>query len=227
MMELTRVLRAYLRWWWLILIPAGLVSLVAVPDLLQNEQAGAGGYQASFRYTAAQRASNIPEREGDYQDVWLASEFVVNAFTDWVSSSSFRAEIADRLPERVATAPGSLTIAADNNRSIGVVYLSHPDADSLGQIAQAALDVLQTENAVYFPHLGDEPAEVNILDAPQVVPAPPPLTNRFAPILQMGVALLFGVGLATLAIYLDPTLRYPDELEQDGLQVMAVVPRHD
>ncbi len=226
-MELMRVMRAYLRWWWLILIPVGMVSLIAVPNLLQNEQRGAGGYQASFRYTAAQQTSNFPDREGDYQDVWLASEFVVNAFTEWMSSSSFRAEMAERLPERVAASLGALNIAADNNRSVGVVYLSYPDADGLAQITEAALDVLRTENAVYFPHLGDEPAEVNILDAPQVIPAPPPLTNRFAPILQMGVAFLFGIGLATLAIYLDPTLRYTDELEQDGLQVLAIVPRHD
>jgi capsular polysaccharide biosynthesis protein len=220
-----RVIRAYSRWWWLILIPVVIVSLVAVPTLLQNEQAGAGGYQTSFQYTAAQSVSNVSPREGDYQDVWLASEFVVNAFTDWVRSSSFRAEIAERLPERVSL--GSLNIAADNNRSVGVVYMSYPDADGLEQITGIALDVLQTENADYFPHLGDTPAEVNILDAPQIVAAPPPLTNRFAPILQIGVALAFGIGLATLAIYLDPTLRYVDELERDGFQVLATVPRHD
>jgi hypothetical protein len=226
-MELMRVIRAYSRWWWLILIPVVIVSLVAIPTLLQNEQTGAGGYQTSFQYTAAQSVSNVSPREGDYQDVWLASEFVVNAFTDWVRSSSFRAEITEQLPEQSDVSLVGLNIAADNNRSVGVVYMSHPDADGLEQITAIALDVLQTQNADYFPHLGDTPAEVNILDAPQIVPAPPPLTNRFAPILQIGVALAFGVSLATLAIYFDPTLRYVDELERDGFQVLAVVPRHD
>lgn len=223
-MELKWVFRFVLRRWWLMLIPVAVVAVVAVPELLRNEQTGAGGYQTSFQYSAAQETSNFPEREGDYQDVWLASEFVVNAFTDWVRSSSFRDELGRALDDPSLDL-SRLAIAADNNRSIGVVYMSHPDAAALERIAAAAIDVLQTRNQDYFPHLGNEPALVTLLDAPVVTPAPPPLTNRFAPILQLGVALLFGIALALLVEYFDPALRTRDELEAQGIPVLATIPK--
>jgi capsular polysaccharide biosynthesis protein len=208
----------------LILIPVVIVAFVAVPDLIRNEQIGSGGYTTSFRYSAAQEQSNLPTRDGDYQDVWLASEFVVNAFTDWVRSSTFRQELQTLLGDTVDLAP--LGIASDNNRSIGVVIMSYPDRATLEQIASAAIVVLQTRNQAYFPHLGDAPAEVTLIDAPVVVPAPAPLTNRFAPVIKLGVALFVGLCLGLLAEYLDQTLRTADEVESAGLRVLASVPKH-
>ena len=223
-MELKLVNRMLLRRWWLILLPAVIVALFAVPELIRNEQVGSGGFTTSFRYSAAQEQSNLPERDGDYQDVWLASEFVVNAFTDWVRSSTFRDELQSIVGANVDLS--QLGIAADNNRSIGLVVMSYPDADTLARIADAAIVVLQTRNQAYFPHLGDAPAEVTIIDAPVVSPAPPPLTNRFAPVIQIGVALFVGLCLALLAEYLDQTLRTEDEVEAQGLKVLASVPKH-
>jgi capsular polysaccharide biosynthesis protein len=223
-MELKLVNRMLLRRWWLILLPAVIVALFAVPELIRNEQVGSGGFTTSFRYSAAQEQSNLPERDGDYQDVWLASEFVVNAFTDWVRSSTFRDELQNIVGANVDLS--QLGIAADNNRSIGLVVMSYPDADTLARIADAAIVVLQTRNQAYFPHLGDAPAEVTIIDAPVVSPAPPPLTNRFAPVIQIGVALFVGLCLALLAEYLDQTLRTEDEVEAQGLKVLASVPKH-
>lgn len=209
--------------WWLMVIPTAIVSIFAVPQLLSNEQVAAGGFQTSFQYSAAQQQSNFDVREGDYQDVWLASEFVVNAFTDWVRSSSFRDELAQIVANDVDLAP--LGIAADNNRSIGLVIMSHPNAGDLEAIASAALTVLQTRNQAYFPHLGDAPAEVTVIDAPQIVAVPPALANRFEPILQIGIALLGGIVLAFAAEYFDTTLRYRDEVEAQGLSVLATIPR--
>lgn len=221
-MELIRVWQVLLRRWWLIAIPVVMVALVAVPDLLRNEQVAAGGFQASFRYSAAQGESNLPQREGDYQDVWLASEFVVNAFTDWMTTSTFR----DELAALVGTSDvAGLTIIADNNRSIGVVQLYHPNEAALNEISRAATTVLQTRNHIYFPHLGERPAEVTIIDAPVVFPQPPPLTNRFAPIFQLGVAVFGGLLLALAAEYFDQTLRTADEIEASGLPVLASIPK--
>ncbi|MCU0511705.1 MAG: hypothetical protein MUE40_03950 [Anaerolineae bacterium] len=208
---------------WLILLPVALVSVVAVPALLNRGPAGPAGFATGFQYTAAQRL-NLPQRDGDYQDVWLASELVVNAFTDWVRSSSFRAEIRAIVGEAVDLAP--LGIAADNRRSVGLVQLSHPDAAALAAIAAAAIEVLQTRSQAYFPHLGDAPAQVTVLDAPVIVPAAPPLANRFAPLLQLGVALLAGLGVALLVEYLDTRLRERTDVEAQGLAVLAVIPRH-
>lgn len=223
-MELKLIIRMLLRRWWLMLIPVVIVAIFAVPDLIRNEQVGSGGFTTDFRYSAAQGQSNLPNRDGDYQDVWLASEFVVNAFTDWVRSSTFRDELQSIVGTEIDLA--QLGIAADNNRSIGLVDMSYPDGDILAQIANAAIIVLQTRNQAYFPHLGDAPAEVTIIDAPIVDAAPPPLTNRFAPVIQLGVALFIGFCIGLLAEYFDQTLRTEDEVEAQGLQVLASIPKH-
>jgi capsular polysaccharide biosynthesis protein len=121
--------------------------------------------------------------------------------------------------------PAALGIAADNERSIGQVFLSYPDAAALETITDATTEVLTTRNQAYFPQLGQAPADVVVLDEPVIAPQPPPLPDRFGPIIQLGLALLAGLGLAFLVEYLDPTLRHRDEVESLGLRVISSVPR--
>jgi capsular polysaccharide biosynthesis protein len=221
-MELMLILRVLLRRWWLVLLPVIAAAVLVVPQLLNRGTATTTNFTASFKYSAAQEF-NLPQRDGDYQDVWLASEFVVNAFTEWVRSSTFRDEITTIVGTDVDLAP--LGIAADNARSIGVVQMSYPDAATLERIVNAAIEVLETRSQVYFPHLGGSPAQVTIVDAPRVVASAPALTNRFAPLLQLGIALLGGILLAFLVEYLDPTLRRAEDLEAQGITVLARVPK--
>lgn len=227
MSELVSIFRVLRRRWWLVLLPVLVVLLFILPDLPgMLRPAEAGGFITTIRYSAAQ-AFNLPERDGDYQDVWLASEFTVNAFTEWVRGGSFRAEVAALLAESGQQDDlAGLSVASDNARSIGVVYLTHPDAEALRRIAYAAIEVLQTRSQDYFPQLGGDPARVTLLDEPQVAPQPPSLANRFAPLLRLAVALLAGLGLAVLAEYLDDTVRDRAALEAGGLRVLASVPRH-
>lgn len=222
-MELMLVLRVLLRRWWLIGLPVLVVGVFVVPDIVVARGSGGGGFSATFRYTAAQEF-NLPQRDGDYQDVWLASEFTVNAFTEWIRASTFRDELQAQLGETPLNT-AALGTFTDNARSVGVVQFSYPDAAILEAIATAAITVLRTRTQDYFPHLGGEPAQVTILDVPVVTPAPPSLPNRFAPFIQMGLALLVGLGLALLVEYLDPTLRQPDELERLNVPVLGRVPR--
>lgn len=222
-MELKLIWRMLRRRWWLILVPVVIAAVLTIPQFLNRGSAVSGGFAASFKYSAAQETSNLPNRDGDFQDVWLASEFVVNAFTDWVKSSSFRGELAAMLGDDVDLS--QLDIQADNDRSIGQVFLSHPDAEQLEVIASAAITILSTRNQDYFPHLGGQSAIVTLVDAPVVVPQQPSLPNRFAPLIQLGVALLGGIVLAVIAEYLDPMLHDKDELKALGLRVLSSVPR--
>lgn len=221
-MELRLILRVLRRYWWLVFIPTAITAAAALPGLLSGSSA-AGSFTTVIRYSAAQRPDAQPPRDGDYQDIWLASEYTVNALTGWVQTASFRREIAQLVGDSAAVA--SLSIAADNQRSIGQLFLSHPDADRLAVLVEAAVEVLRTRNGAYFPQVGSAPADVTLLDDPVIVPAPPPLTNRFAPLLRVGIALFAGVGLAFLAHYLDPTLRQRDDLEALGVPVVGTLPR--
>jgi capsular polysaccharide biosynthesis protein len=223
MTELNAIWRMLRRWWWLIILPPLVVAALSLPAFLGRGSAVSGGYAVQFKYTAAQQTSNLPPRDGDYQDVWLASEYTVNAFTEWIRSSTFRQELGAVLGNQANL--GALGIATDNQRSIGQVQMSHPDSAQLEAIAAAALVVLQTRNQAYFPHLGEQPALVTVIDAPVVTPAPPPLTNRFEPLIRVAIGLAGGLALAVAFEYADRRVRYNDDIERYGLRVLGRIPR--
>ena len=224
-MELILIARVLRRWWWLVAIPVVITAALAAPSLLRRG-AASGGYTTTISYTASQAISAIPGRDGDFQDVWLASELAVNALSDWVRSNSFAADVAAEAAARgLAFDPAALRVAADNQRSVGQIFINWPDADGLEIIAQAVIAVLQSKNDLIFPQMGGVPAEVRILNTPKIAPAPPPLTDRFAPLIRIGLGLLAGIALAFLAHYLDPVLRGREDVEAVGLPVIASIPR--
>ena len=223
-MELDRAIRVLLRRWWLIAIPLVLSALPALIGYFDDSGQAAAGFSAQIRYSAAQEM-NLPGRDGDYQDVWLASELTVNAFTDWVRSASFREEIASELAD-ADVAPGAFGIAADNARSIGIIYLSHAQQDSLQAIAGAAIVVLSQRSQAYFPQLGGAAARVTILEQPVISPAPRPLANRFAPLIQVAVGLFIGLALASFAEYLDQTIYHQNDLQRLGLPIAGSIPKY-
>lgn len=225
-MELKLVFDVLRRRWWLVLIPVLVVAVFVVPDFLTNRGAISGGFTTTVRYSASQVLEAIPGRDGDFQDVWLASELAVNALTDWVRTTSFVDEIVrGAAADGVEVNPGALGIAADNRRSVGQLTMSYPDSAVLETAVNTAIDVLENRSQDYFPQLGGQPAQVTVLDIPTVVPAPPSLPNRFAPFIRLGLGLFLGFVLAFLSEYLDPTVRRRQQVEDIGLPVIATLPR--
>jgi len=213
-----------LRRWWILLLPVVLAAMLTLPELLRMVDGGGNkGFSAQLRYSAAQLL-NLPTREGDYSDIWQASEYTVDALTNWVRSASFRDEIHAQLP---ADAPSlqSLGVAADNARSIGIITFSYPDAAALQQIVDAALLALSNSSQRYFPQLGGESAQVTILDSGTVHAIAPSLWERFAPLIRLGLALFVGLALALYAEVLDPTIYHPQELQRMGLPLRGSIPR--
>lgn len=221
-MELILFFRVLRRRWWLVLIPVVIVAAFTIPQWLRERSTAGGGFTVTLRYTAAQSASNVAPRDGDYQDVWLASELAVNALTDWVRSSSFEDEIIKKVPDLNAPSFG---VAADNKRSIGQLIMSYPDEKELTNITQAAMDVMKTQAQNYFPQLGGQPAQVTFLDSPVITAAPPPIANRFAPFIRLALGLLGGIALAFLWEYLDPFVYRREQVEAVGLPVLASIPK--
>ena len=222
-MEFAELLRIILRRWWLIVLPLVLAAVIAIPEFIRTSNASQSGFNAQISYSAAQ-TYNLPDRSGDYTDVWLASEHVVDALTDWVRSSSFRKEIQSQLAGS-NTELGSLQIAADNVRNVGAIYFSHRDRVALRRIVDAALLVLTSRSQVYFPQLGGDSAQVTILDQSAITAAPTPLTNRFSPLIRLGIAFLIGLALAFFAEYVDQTIYHQDDLRRLGIPLLGSVPR--
>ncbi len=222
-MGLAELFRVILRRWWLIVLPVVLAAVIAVPEFIRSSSAGQSGYNARISYSAAQ-LFNLPDREGDYTDVWLASEHTVDALTDWVRSSSFRKEIQSQLTEQ-ETPLDSLQIAADNVRNVGAIYFSHRNSEALRAIVDAAMLVLTTRSQGYFPQLGGDSAQVTIMDQSAIFAAPTPLTNRLSPLIRLGIAVLIGLALAVFAEYVDQTIYHQDDLRRLGIPLVGSVPR--
>ncbi|MBC7812681.1 MAG: hypothetical protein H7175_16110 [Burkholderiales bacterium] len=215
------------RRWWLALIPVVVASILVVPGFLNRGPALSGGFTTVIRYSASHPLTSPTEPNNGYQDIWQASEWMVDTLAEWTLSNTFKQEIAQAAAERGLTIEaGALGVAADNENAVGQLFINWPDADQLATIAQVAIDVLQTRSSVYLPQLADQPAAVRVLGTPQIAPAPPPLVDRFGPFLRIGLGLLAGIGLAFLAEYLDPTLRRREQVEALGLPIIASIPRH-
>ncbi len=217
--------RTLLRRWYLVLVPTVIAaayvgySVVSAPPV-------ATSFQTVIRFSAAQSIDALPDREGDFQDVWLSSELTVKALTSWAQTTSFKREVAARAATAgVAFEPTALSTAADHERSVGQLFISWGDAAELEVIAAAALDVLREDSQRYFPQFGDEPAQVTVLDDVRVVSTAPPIVDQFEPLVQVVLAVLAGLALAFAAEYFDPTLRDPDALERTGFQVIVSIPR--
>lgn len=218
--ESIRILR---RRWWLIVAPVVISAVIAIPDFIDSSAQATVGYTTQIRYSAAQQF-NLPERLADYTDVWRAAEHTVDALTDWVRSSSFRAEVQAQLTD-ASVALDSLQIAADNARSVGVIYLNHNDHEALQTIAEAILIVLGDRNQMYFPQLGGESAQVTILDAPVISIVSPALMTRLTPLIRIGVALIIGLTLAFFVEYVDPTVYHQNDLRRMGMTLLGSIPR--
>lgn len=224
-MELRLLIEALLRRWYCVILPVLIAGVFAVPEMI-SPPTGVTSYSVSIRYTAAQVLEAIPNRDGDYQDVWLASELTVNAFTDWVRGSRFE-QMVRQEAARQGVSPESVAfgISAENDKSVGKIILTGSDAEQLQHIAEAAVAVMRTASREVFPQLGGEAAQVELLDEPQVTPISPPIANRLLPVVRVALAALLGMGLALWVDYADPFLRRRAQLESAGIRVLASVPR--
>jgi len=221
-MELGQFLGVLLRRWYCVILPVLVVGLMVSPDLLARPNGG--GYTASIRYTAAQVLDAIPNRDGDYQDVWLASELTVNAFTDWVLGSRFQQTIREQLAEQQIEVDG-FSVSAENEKSVGKITLTSGDEAQLTAITAAAVEILQSTSSEIFPQLGGVAAQVELLDAPTVSSVPAPIASRLTPVIKLILAAVAGVVLALAIEYADPYLRRRAQLESAGVTVLSAVPR--
>lgn len=226
-MELRQLWKIAQRRWWLILLPA--LTAFAYAAYTTIKAPPGGGYATSIRFTAARPPDSAAQ---GYEDSayypWLASEYVVNALTDWVRTSTFAEEVSARLAaDGVEIPAGAIqgSVSADNERSVMVLYLNWGNPDQLQAIAAAASAVLQERSGVYFPQVGQGGLVVVPLDDPAVGAVPPSISARLDPLIRLALGVAAGVALAFLVEYLDPSLRERSEIETLGLAVLAEIPR--
>ncbi|MCY3906128.1 MAG: hypothetical protein OXF63_02625 [Anaerolineaceae bacterium] len=222
-MELRAIVDVLRRWWWLVAIPTLMAGIATLPVLPQVSESSSG-YGTVLHFSAAQRSPEALTADSGLEDVWLASELAVHAIAAWARTESFRREL-EAVPGVESGDIAALVIASDNHRSIGQLFLNHPDSQSLLRLATAAAEVLQNTTRNYFPQFAEASAAVSLLDAPSITPAPVPLGQRLAPLLRVALGLVAGLILVMAAHTFDPALRTREDLEMLGLPVLATLPR--
>jgi len=224
-MELRQLWNVLLRRWPLAVIPFVVVLALGLATYHRPPPA----YNVGIRYSAG-----LPPPAGsgaDYEDdryyPWLTSEYIVNGLADWVKSGSFAAAVSEHLAQQGVDIPAGAvqgSVASDNVRSVLTLSMTYGDREALGEMINAATEVLKTRNAEAFPFQGAA-AVVVPLDQPVINQIPAGLRAALDIPLRLMLAVGAGAGLAFLVDYVDPTVRTRQELEAMGLNVLAEIPK--
>ena len=223
-MELRAFYSIFRRRWLLVLIPPLVVALFS---LVTYQPPPAPGFNVGVNFIVGQTPApeaNVADQERYYN--WLGSEYIVNGLTDWAVSGNFKTAVSNQLAqENIDVPPGSFSVAADNVRSKLQLSIQHGNAETLASIMNAAITVLNEQNADALPQLGGETAVLVLLDEPIVTPLPRSLSSLLDIPLRLAIGLAAGLGLALLVEYLDPTIRTRQEAEEMGFAVLGELPK--
>lgn len=224
-MELREIWKVFRRRWLLVVIPAAIVLIVG----LATYDPPPLSYNVGMRFLVGQPpASAAPASDEQRYYNWLTSEYIVNALTDWVQGHEFGEAVSDELANRgLDVPPGAVQggLAADNARSMFTLSLVHGNPETLAEIMDAAVVVLQERNGQVLPQLGGQPAIVTPIDDPVVNPLPAGLRAQLDLLLRLALAAAVGVALAILVEYVDPTIHEREDLEKLGYSVIAEIPK--
>ncbi|GAB4536951.1 MAG: hypothetical protein Kow0063_23090 [Anaerolineae bacterium] len=156
-----------------------------------------------------------------------ATEYLVDDFTQFVSSQAVAEAVSRRLANQgIEVPPGVIqsSTASEQIHRVVTVRVTWGNPDQALAILTAAVEVLQQEAPAYFGRLGLEQPQVTVFDGPGVSQVPPSLTERLDLPVRLLLALLAGVALCFLLNYLDDSIRGSEELESMGIRVLAEVP---
>jgi capsular polysaccharide biosynthesis protein len=215
--------------WKRIWIPALLLAVVLVVSLVLRRPTSPQ-YQASGRVLVD--VPPLEAVEGMGFDPRLtapqATEYLVDDFTQFVSSQVVADAVSQRLADQgIRVPPGVLqsSTASEQIHRVVTIRVTWADPDEALAIIKAAVEVLKQEAPAYFGRLGLEQPQVTLFDGPGVSPVPPGLSERLDLPVRLLLALLAGIALAFLLDYVDDSIRGRQDLEGLGIHVLAEVPR--
>ena len=223
--DVRQILKIFLRWWWLALIPV--VVVAGYMGLTYRRPATT--YQVVMRFTAGGEPSAALSADYDRYYAWLSSEYIANALADVAVTGRFAEAVAARLGgQGLAIAPGAIqgAVVGDNAQSIFVIYLTWPDPEQITVVAEAISAELTQNATAYFPQIKGVGIAAQRVDPPAPVALPPALRAQLlGPGLRVALAIVVGLGLIALAHYFDPMVRERRVVEQAGVQVITVIPK--
>lgn len=225
-------LRAYLailrrRWW----IPALLVLVTLALTLISQRpwQPRPPVYVLGLSFSVGVQPQ-AGEGEYNYDGYYsaLASEYLIDDFSEIVRGSAFADEVSRRLADQgITIAPGSIqgsTQAGKLHRILNIT-LSGGDAAQLNAIADAVSAAMTDAAYLFMPRLLADQGAVYLVNRGQPAAIGPSLRQRLDLPLRLALALVAGILIVFLLEYLDDRLRDRQQLEALGIQVLGEIPR--
>ena len=230
-MEIKHYAHIVWRWLWLIV---GLPALVLAFSLLRPTPRPQG-YVATMRFSVG-LTPETPAAPSSYTYdryyTWLTAEYLADDLSEVVKSGEIAQAVAAEAARQglhVQLAPGAIqgSTAAGKLHRILTVTLSWPKADELAALASALSTVLSQGQAGYFDQFraAGTPVVMHLIDPPSISPVGVSLKSRLELPLRLILGLLAGLGLAFFLEYLDDSVRGPQDLRMQGLDVLATIPR--
>ena len=183
-------------------------------------------YTASMRFLLGVRPEprSSEQYAYDYYYTWLTSEYLVDDFSEVVKSHAFAEDVSALagIPVPPATIQGIST--AGKLHRILTITLTWHDPQELANLANAVVQVIETQAESYFAQLATDSAVVAVIDPPSIAQAATPLRQRLDLPLRLILALVAGVAVAFVLDYVDDSIRHRDDLAPLGLTVLAEIP---
>jgi len=209
------------RLWIIVLLLAALTASYAA-----TASAPAPGYTASMRFLLGVKPEprTTDQYAYDYYYTWLTSEYLVDDFSEVVKSRAFAEDVSAvaGIPIPPATIQGIST--AGKLHRILTVTLSWHDPQELQVMADAVMQVIETNAASYFAQLTTESAVISVIDPPAIAQAGVSLRQRLDLPLRLILALVAGVAIVFALDYVDDSVRHRTDLEPLGVAVLAEIP---
>ena len=225
-MNLSQIFRIFRRRWPFMVIPAVIVLGITI---LTAEEAviPPSNYNVGVRFLISpplldENATSADE-ERYYQ--WLTSEYLTNGMADWANGIGFAERVSEKMAEDGIEVDPIVIFngtSADAIRSRLTIIMNYGDRDALQAMIEAAIEVLEEENAAGIPHLGlESPAEIVLLDRPVVNEVPASIGNQLDLPIRIVLAVITGLLIGFLVEYFDPYVRDAEDVRHKGLPVLA------
>ncbi|RME85203.1 MAG: hypothetical protein D6775_03440 [Caldilineae bacterium] len=226
------LLRAYWnilrrRWW----LPLGLFLLTLLFSLASSRpwQPRPPSYVLGMSFSVGVRPQALADQytyDGYYTA--LASEYLIDDFSEIVKGSEFAAAVSRRLADQgIQVAPGTIQGSTQTGtlHRILQVTVHGSDPERLPVIADAVIATLTEDADVFMPRLLADQGAVYLIHRGQVAAVGPGLRERLDLPLRLILALIAGIGLAFLLEYLDDRIYTAAQLEEMGLPVLGEIPK--
>lgn len=225
-------LRAYVailrrRWW----IPVLLMLLTLALTLISQRpwQPRPPSYALGMSFSVGvqpQEGASDYNYDGYYSA--LASEYLIDDFSEIVKGSEFAAEVSRRLADKgITVAPGAIqgSTQAGKLHRILMITLYGGNAEQLNTLADAVIGAMTEATHLFMPRLLADQGAVYLVNRGQPAEIGPGLRQRLDLPLRLALALVAGVLLVFLLDYLDDRVRDRQHVEALGIRVLGEIPR--